>query len=195
MGWFAKWAVLPRMSTLTRRANDAVSRRDWIAAASAYEVMVARQSHRADLRIQLGHCLKEAGKGDQADLAYGHAAQVAPEGSFDKIDAMFHLGLLRLQQGHRDRAILALGQVLHSDPAHTAALDALWHARLLTGLPKETLAKLRAVTAGEVAACHERLAQAQARLLAVERYPGHDYTSFRPAMTLVPPAGRQSMSI
>ncbi|MGF7153896.1 glycosyltransferase [Novosphingobium gossypii] len=177
------------MRTLARRADDAVARRDWQAAAAAYALILDRQPHRADLRIQFAHCLKEAGEADCAAEAYARAAKDAPTNSADAIDAAFHLGLLWLEQKQPDAAVEALNTVLRSQPRHAAALDTLWHSRLLLRLPAQTRAQVREAIGQEIVEREHALAQAKARLGAAERHPACDYASFRPRMTFAPPWG------
>jgi ADP-heptose:LPS heptosyltransferase/tetratricopeptide (TPR) repeat protein len=88
------------------RADQARDRGDWAAAAELYAKAVAQDPGRDDLRIQLGNCLKEAGRFEAAFNAYRAVTSPA----------------------ERDEANLQLGHLLKVSANYAAAREAYLRA-------------------------------------------------------------------
>ena len=174
----------PKLRKLLALAESAAKARQWNAASTYYSTILERHPARADLRVQLGHALKELGAKAEAEQAYRQAASDAP----DHPDAFFHLGTMLLSQGRTDAAVDAFACVLARDPLHDGAFEALQHSGLLLQLSPENLASLRQTLTTAIAA-HQFMANKLAeRSTMTERWPYTEYSAFRSAMTLPPPS-------
>jgi len=71
-----------------RSADLARARQDWVAAASGYELALAKEPHLHHLWIQVGHMKKEAGSINAAAAAYEEAARLRPGDA----EPLLHLG-------------------------------------------------------------------------------------------------------
>jgi len=174
----------PKLRTLLARAENAGKSGQWSAASRHYSTILARHPERTDLRVQLGHALKEMGAVPEAEQAYRQAANDDP----NHPDAPFHLGTLLLSQGKSAEAVDALACALTRDPLHDGAFEALYHSSLLLSLAPERLASLQQALAA-AASTHSTAARKlseRSSLAARRRYAC--YPDFRPRMTLPPPS-------
>ena len=165
-------------------AESAAKAGQWDAASAYYSTILDRHPERADLRVQLGHALKEMGAKAEAEQAYRQAASDAP----DDPDAFFHLGTLLLSQNSRDAAVDAFACALACDPLHDGAFEALQHSGLLLQLPPENLTSLRQTLTAAIDAHRVMANKLAERSSMTERRPYTEYAAFRPTMTLPPPA-------
>ncbi len=79
-----------RLRARLAEAHGARDRRDWAAAATAFEAALELAPKRAALWVQLGHMRKEAGDLAGAETAYGRALRLEP----DSADTWLNVGLL-----------------------------------------------------------------------------------------------------
>lgn len=99
---------------LIAAAEDAVSRKDYIRASTAYKKAAALRPREAAVRLLLAETLMKANRLKEADRAYAEALKLLPEGDRRKAhiyerrgNAMFRLGKLSSARGHYKRAIKA----------------------------------------------------------------------------------------
>lgn len=104
--------LVPNDITLADAARD---RRDWAEAARLYAQVLARGRERADLLVQLGHCLKEAGRHGASFDAYGRALRRAPQAA----EPHLQLGHLLKVSGNA-----AAARVLYARAATLGSADA-----------------------------------------------------------------------
>lgn len=98
----------------TIRANaDHRDSRLWGAAAQLYKSYLELCPHDAGIWVQLGHCQKESGLLDEANVSYGQAAAMAP----DTADIWLQIGHLRKLQGNLSEAAANYAKALMKDPA------------------------------------------------------------------------------
>jgi hypothetical protein len=117
------------------RLRDA---RLWRAAAAAYAAHLSLRPDAHDIRVQLGHCLKESGEVEAALAQYRSAETAMPEDGDIAVQIGHALKLL----GRAEEAAAAYGEALRRDPA-------------------------RADAAAEIAALLDRLPVPEARLLVI----------------------------
>jgi tetratricopeptide (TPR) repeat protein/GT2 family glycosyltransferase len=91
-----------RLRRLLRRGDQARDDGDFKAAAALYRQALGFDARRSDIRVQLGHMLKELARYDEAEAAYRQALAQSPEG-----DTHLQLGHLLKLLGRRDEAIAA----------------------------------------------------------------------------------------
>lgn len=108
-------------ATLGEALNQADSLRDqrmWDAAALAYRGYLARRPEDWRARIQMGHCLKEAGDVAAALAAYREAAAAAPNSA----DAHLHIGHALKTMGQGEGAWRAYTRALELEPDNAEAM-------------------------------------------------------------------------
>ena len=113
---------LPRQ--LARRADRARGRKAYALAAKFYSLALTFRPGRTDLRVQLGHMLKEKGCYSEAEAAYRLALAQAPEDG----DIHLQLGHLLKLTGRKEEAIAAYRNaegLLPNGRAAAAELSAL----------------------------------------------------------------------
>src|SRR5438094_1473383 len=88
---------------LVRRADRARDRKAYARAARFYSLVLTFHPERTDLRVQLGHMLKERGRYSDAEAAYRLALAQAPEDG----DIHLQLGHLLRLTGRTEKAIAA----------------------------------------------------------------------------------------
>lgn len=108
------------------RLRDA---RAWARAAEAYAAHLALRPHARDIRVQLGHCLKEAGAVEEALGHYRTAEAASPEDADIAVQMGHALKLL----GRPEDAAAAYGEALLRDPTRADAAGEI--AGLLNLLP------------------------------------------------------------
>ena len=99
------WAVWRRrrLFALVYRADHARDSGDFATAATLYRRVLALDSRRTDVRVQLGHMLKELTCFGEAEAAYNQALAQTP----DDGDIHLQLGHLLKLLGRTDEAIAA----------------------------------------------------------------------------------------
>lgn len=105
------------MESELARADQYRDQRLWDAAISAYRIHLETQPHDWRARIQLGHCLKEAGDPAAALVAYQAAAATAPNSS----DVHLQMGHALKLAGQGSQAWRAYMRALELDPENTEA--------------------------------------------------------------------------
>jgi O-antigen biosynthesis protein len=113
-----------RARRLARRANRARRRGDCAAAAALYQRALARDVGRTDIRVQLGHMLKELARFGEAEAAYRQALSQRPGDG----DIHLQLGHLLKLLGRTEDAIVAYSaayRLLNGSEASAAELHAL----------------------------------------------------------------------
>jgi tetratricopeptide (TPR) repeat protein len=108
------------------RLRDA---RAWARAAEAYAAHLALQPDARDIRVQLGHCLKEAGAVEEALGHYRTAEAASPEDADIAVQIGHALKLL----GRTEEAAAAYSEALLRDPTRADAAGEI--AGLLSLLP------------------------------------------------------------
>jgi len=160
------WAVWRRrrLFALVYRADHARDSGDFATAATLYRRVLALDAGRTDIRVQLGHMLKELTCFGEAEAAYNQALAKTP----DDGDIHLQLGHLLKLLGRTDEAIAAYSAAdrLLSDSAAAAELRAL--GALPTGEEAER-AELVAAAEG-YAAEGDRLRDAGSYAEAAEAY-------------------------
>ncbi|MEO3471693.1 glycosyltransferase [Roseomonas sp. CAU 1739] len=101
-----------------QQADSLRDQRMWDAAAAAYRGYLDRRPEDWRARIQLGHCLKEAGDFAAALLAYREAAGVAPNSA----DAHLHIGHALKMIGEGEGAWRSYARALELEPDHAEAM-------------------------------------------------------------------------
>lgn len=112
-----------RLRRLLQRGDRARDAGDCVAAASLYRQVLAHDRGRADVRVQLGHMLKELARFGEAEAAYRQALAQSPNG-----DTYLQLGHLLKLLGRRDEAVesyLAAYALLHDNEVAAVELRAL----------------------------------------------------------------------
>ena len=117
------------------RLRDA---RAWTRAAEAYAAHLALRPDAAHIRVQLGHCLKEAGDVEAA-LAHYRAAEAAMP---DDADIAVQIGHALKLLGRAPEAAAAYGEALLRDPRHADAAAELAQLLGLLAVPEATLLAL-----------------------------------------------------
>mgnify|MGYP001474348102 CR=1 FL=1 len=79
---------------------------EWDDAAAAYSAALAQDAGQADIWTQLGHCLKEGGRFQQAEIAYRKAYSLAPES-----DAPLHLAHVLKARGKHEQALVVFKEI------------------------------------------------------------------------------------
>jgi len=122
---FIQWMLnLPkqlRMRHAIAIADAARDRRDWSAAAEAYEAVVKVLPHHASLWGQLGNVLKEARQFGRSEAAYRECMRLSPGNG----DTWLQLGHLFKLQIRRQESEYAYVQALKCDQYCFSALDEL----------------------------------------------------------------------
>lgn len=103
--------------TLRAKGDRLRDARAWARAAEAYAAHLALRPDARDIRVQLGHCLKEAGDVEAALGHYRAAEDAAPE----EADIAVQIGHALKLLGRTEEAAAAYGEALLRDPARTDA--------------------------------------------------------------------------
>jgi tetratricopeptide (TPR) repeat protein len=103
--------------TLRAKADRLRDSAHWRDAAQLYKLYLELRPEDAALWVQLGHCQKESGLIEDADVSYARAATLAPSGA----DIWLQIGHLRKIQGRVAEAIANYAKALDKDPMLTAA--------------------------------------------------------------------------
>jgi tetratricopeptide (TPR) repeat protein len=101
--WAALFAPRGAAARLIRRADKARDRQDHSEAAKFYARALDLTPGRTDIRVQLGHMLKELGRYQAAEAAYREALSRSP----DNGDIHLQLGRLLKLTGRKQEAIAA----------------------------------------------------------------------------------------
>ena len=112
-----------RLRRLLQRGDRARDTNDCAAAASLYRRALALDLGRADIRVQLGHMLKEVACFGEAEAAYRQALAQSPDG-----DTYLQLGHLLKLLGRRNEAVAAYSaahSLLHDNEVAAVELRAL----------------------------------------------------------------------
>jgi uncharacterized coiled-coil protein SlyX len=103
--------------TIRAHADRLRDSRIWTGAAQLYKSYLDLRPRDAAIWVQLGHCQKESGLHDEADLSYGRAAAITPEVA----DIWLQIGHLRKVQGRIAEATANYAKALTKDPVLVAA--------------------------------------------------------------------------
>ncbi|SDB09369.1 glycosyltransferase family 4 protein [Belnapia rosea] len=102
---------------LLARADALRDNRDWNAAAEGYAAFLRLRPRDWGIRVQYGHCLKEAGDPHAALLAYREAERQCPHDS----DIHLQIGHALKLLGRQEEAVEEYARALTLDPANDAA--------------------------------------------------------------------------
>lgn len=116
-----------KLRKLRASGDNAMIKRDWVSAISAYEAYLRQQPDDAAILVQFGHALKENGRVEEALAAYDRAASAAPEDE----DVIWHRQVLKGAAERVERK---------ADPA----VPVEFVTSLRTTLPHDASAQLRA---------------------------------------------------
>jgi len=111
---------------LTKFANEARARKDYLLAANAYEAVLIIRPRNAAIHIQCGHMFKEAGMLAKAKDHYTTASALTPEDA----DLALQLGHFHKVAGQPEMAVAAYRRALELAPGWVLAAEELDGLRL-----------------------------------------------------------------
>jgi GT2 family glycosyltransferase len=178
-----------RLAGEADRARDA---RDWAKAAELYHDSLDLDPRRADLCVQMGHALKEAGQLTKAEAAYRQAAEAMP----DDADVRLQLGHALKLLGRTEDAVRAYSDALRLDPDLAPAREELVRLSARGALPG--LMEGRAGAARELARLGVdigRVMTTASQLSEQSIFPPEAHDAFRRRFPIAPPPGTPRLAV
>lgn len=164
--------------------DQARDRREWTLAADAYRQALVHRPGDVGIAIQRGHMLKEAGRLDEAEAAYGAAGEAAPLDA----DPWLHRAHVLKALGRGEEAVTAFVEALKRDPRALGARDELISMGLRHRLPRSAYGSTQA--GRDIGAIGRSLESGLSTLkdwVQVSTYPLDAWDAFRRAYPVTPP--------